>query len=327
MKKPPIFLAGIERSGTSLMYALLATHHGIAMTRRTNLWTYFYNRFGDLNKPANFERCLQVMMQYKRLRLLNPDPDRIRHEFYQGEKTYGRLFALLEEHYAQSQGKNRWGDKSLNTERYVDQIFSAYPGAKVIHMMRDPRDRFASAKTRWKNMKGMAGAGTAMWLQSAKLAKRNQRFYPEQYQIIRYETLVAQPEKTLREVCQFIDEPYDPQMLTMKGSPRLLEKGSNSSYGKREPGKISTDSIARYRKILDPADIAFIQSLAFRDMNQYDYALDNLSFSTTEQIQYLALTWPGNFFRMVAWIIKEAMLDIKGRSLPARRLISNLDTL
>lgn len=326
MQKPPIFLAGIERSGTSLMYALLATHHGIAMTRRTNLWTYFYNRFGDLNNPTNLERCLQVMLQYKRLRLLNPDPDRIRREFHQGEKSYGRLFALLEEHYAQSQGKNRWGDKSLNTERYVDHIFTAYPGAKVIHMMRDPRDRFASAKTRWKNMKGLAGAGTAMWLQSAKLANRNQRVYPEQYQIIRYETLVAQPENTLREVCEFIDEPYDPQMLTMKGSPRLLEKGSNSSYGKREPGKISTDSIARYRKILDPTDIAFIQSQTFKEMNQYDYALDKLRFSTTEQIQYLAFTWPGNWFRMVAWIIKETMLDIKGRNLPARRLISDSNT-
>lgn len=327
MEKPPIFLAGIERSGTSLLYALLASHPAIAMTRRTNLWTYFYNRYGNLNDPANFEQCLSMMMQYKRLRLLNPDPDRIQREFLAGEKSYSRLFALLEEHYAQSQGKDRWGDKSLNTERYVDHIFSAYPGAKVIHMIRDPRDRFASAKTRWKKMKGMAGAGTAMWLQSVNLAQRNHARYPHQYLVIRYETLVAQPEETLSEVCKFIGEPYDPQMLTMKGSPRLLEKGSNSSYGKRKPGAISTDSIARYRKILHPTDIAFIQSIAFKEMGQYDYAIDELNLSTYEQIRYLFLDWPSNLLRMFAWSIKESILNFKGRTLPARRLISNSNAL
>lgn len=327
MDKPPIFLAGIERSGTSLMYALLASHSGIAMTRRTNLWTYFYNRYGDLGKPENLERCLSMMMQYKRLRLLKPDPDRIRREFNTGEKTYARLFSLLEEHFAKSQGKKRWGDKSLNTERYVDQIMAAYPGAKVIHMIRDPRDRFASARTRWKSMKGLAGAGTAMWLQSASLAAKNHARFPDHYKVVRYETLVAQPEETLREICEFIGEPFDPDMLSMKGSQRLLEKGSNSSYGKRRPGTISTDSIARYRKILQPADIAFIQSLSFKEMNKYGYTLDELDFSTSEYLRYFLLDWPINLIRMLAWTTKETVLDLKGRSLPARRLISNLNNL
>ena len=297
------------------------------MTRRTNLWTYFYNRHGDLSQMENFERCLAMMMQYKRLRLLNPDPERIRREFLAGEKTYPRLFALLEEHFAESQGKQRWGDKSLNTERFVDPILAAYPGAKMIHMMRDPRDRFASAKTRWKSMKGLVGAGTAMWLQSAHLARRNQARFPDQYLIIRYETLAAQPEKTLQEVCDFIGEPYDPLMLSMKGSPRLLEKGSNSSYGKRKAGAISTDSIARYRKVLHPTDIAFIQSLAHKEMSNFGYALDDLEFTSGERLRFLMLDWPLNLVRMLAWTTKEAFLNVKGRTLPARRLTSNAHNL
>jgi hypothetical protein len=328
MFKPPIYLAGIERSGTSLMYALLASHPGIAMTRRTNLWTYFYNRYGDISQPENFERCLAMMMQYKRLRLLNPDPERIRHEFLAGEeKTYPRLFALLEEHFAEGQGKPRWGDKSLNTERFVDPILAAYPEAKMIHMMRDPRDRFASARTRWKSMKGLVGAGTAMWLQSAHLAENNQARYPDQYLIIHYETLAAHPEETLQQVCDFIEEPYDPCMLTMKGSPRLLEKGSNSSYGKRKAGAISTDSIARYRKVLHPTDIAFIQSLAQKKMSNFGYPVDDLEFSPGERLRFLIFDWPVNFARMLIWIMKETFLNIKGRSLPARRLISNASQL
>jgi hypothetical protein len=327
MTDAPVYLAGIERSGTSLMYALLASHPRIAMTRRTNLWTYFYNRYGDLSARENFEDCLAMMMRYKRLRVLEPDPERIRREFWQGERTYGRLFALLEDHHAQRLGKPRWGDKSLNTERYVDPIFATFPAAKVIHMIRDPRDRYASARSRWKQMKGMAGAGTAMWLMSADLARKNQRRHPERYKIVRYETLTAQPEATLREICTFIGEEYAPEMLGMEGAPRLLEKGSNSSYGRREPGVIATDSIARYRKVLAPSDIAFIQSLAGKEMLAFDYALDSIHFSIEERLAYLFLDWPRNRLRMAAWVAKETALNLRGRRLPSRRLVRETATL
>ena len=125
MDHGPIFIGGLERSGTSLIYALLASHPNIAMTRRTNLWTYFYNQYGDLGRRDNFERCLNAMLHYKRLVVLKPDPERLRQEFWQGEPTYGRLFALLEQQYADRVGKSRWGDKSLNTERYAEPIFAA----------------------------------------------------------------------------------------------------------------------------------------------------------------------------------------------------------
>ncbi len=105
MNKGPIFIAGLERSGTSLIYALLASHANIAMTRRTNLWTHFYNQYGDISDPANFERCLSMMMRYKRLLVLEPDPEALRQEYWQGETTYARLFALLEEQYANAWAK------------------------------------------------------------------------------------------------------------------------------------------------------------------------------------------------------------------------------
>ena len=37
----------------SLAFALLASHRNISMTRRTNLWTYFYGQYGDLADDAN----------------------------------------------------------------------------------------------------------------------------------------------------------------------------------------------------------------------------------------------------------------------------------
>jgi hypothetical protein len=173
----------------------------------------------------------------------------------------------------------------------------------------------------------MAGAGTAMWLMSADLARKNQRRHPERYKIVRYETLTAQPEATLREICTFIGEEYAPEMLGMEGAPRLLEKGSNSSYGRREPGVIATDSIARYRQVLAPSDIAFIQSLAGKEMLAFDYALDSIHFSIEERLAYLFLDWPRNRLRMAAWVAKETALNLRGRRLPSRRLVRETATL
>lgn len=321
MDRGPVFVAGIERSGTSLIYALLASHPNLAMTRRTNLWTHFYQQYGDLSRAENLERCLAGMLRYKRLVRLKPDPERIRREFWQGDPTYARLFALLEEHHAERLGKSRWGDKSLNTERYADPIFAAYPNARILHMIRDPRDRYASALTRWKVSRGGVGAGTAMWLSSINLARRNQKCYPDRYMIVRYETLASQPEATLREICAFIGEEHTPVMRTMRGAQEFRDRGGNSSYGRREPGGISTSSIGRFRQVLSVRQIAFMQMIAERDMLALDYQPEDNRFSPQDWLLFTLIDVPLNLARMLAWLGREAYLNKAGRSVPSYRIV------
>lgn len=321
MERGPIFVAGLERSGTSLLFALLASHPNIAMTRRTNLWTHFYDQYGDLADEENLERCLQMMMRYKRLLKLQPDPDRLRRDFSQGDRTYPRLFSLLEGQYAERLGRPRWGDKSLNTERYADRILAAYPGARILHMMRDPRDRYASSHARWKVRRGGVGAGTAEWLSSARLARRNQHRYADRYTIIRYETLASEPEETLRWICSFIDEPYAPEMLHMEGAPVFLEKGSNSSYGRREPGVISTDSIGRFRQVLSPRQTAFIQLFAGKEMASFGYGSERLDMRFRERLRYTVWDVPVQTANVAAWRVRETVRDRRGRPVPTYRLV------
>jgi hypothetical protein len=326
MNRGPIFVAGLERSGTSLMYALLATHPNIAMTRRTNMWTYFYDQYGDLSDPENFERCLSKMMVYKRLVKLEPDPERIRREFQQGEATYGRLFALIEEHFAERKGKPRWGDKSLNTERYAEQIFGAYPGARILHMLRDPRDRYASVLKRWGQRRGRVGAGTAMWLSSVHLAEKFRRQYPDQYMIVRYESLASNPTETLKEICGFIDEAYVLGMETMKGAKTFREQGSNSSYGDRKPGVISTSSIGRFRDVLSSRQIAFIQAQAGQEMLAFDYELEPIEFTLSDRLRFLMADWPINKALLTAWRVRAAIRNYRGRDLPDYRIVPRVRT-
>lgn len=324
MDSRPIFIGGVERSGTSLLYALLASHPNIAMTRRTNLWPFFYQQFGDLNKRENLDRCLSMMKQYRRLRIMNPDYERIEQQLRQGSADYIKLFTLIWDQYAEKLGKPRWGDKSLNTERYADVIFKAYPDARILHIVRDPRDRYASALKRWKVIRGGVGSGAGMWLESVRVGYRNMRKYPGQYRFVRYESLAAEPEKLMREICDFIGETYDPVMLSMRGAEAFRDDGGNSSFEQHEPGSISTRSVGRYRKYLTPRWIAFIQATAGREMKALDYPLDDLHLSIRERLLFTSMDLPLNTARLTAWRWRESYLDRVGRPIPESRLVTDV---
>jgi hypothetical protein len=320
MERGPVFVAGLERSGTSLAYALLASHPSIAMTRRTNLWRHFFRQHGDLADRGNLERCLATMRRYKRLAVLNLDFARLRGDFLAGERTYPRLFALLEGQVAERMGRPRWGDKSLHTEHYADDIFEAYPGSRILHMIRDPRDRYASSYARWKVRRGGVGAGTAEWLSSARLARRNERRHPDRYLIVRYETLASEPEASLADICAFIDEPFTREMLSMEGAPDFRERG-NSSYGRRDPGIISTGSIGRFRDILSPRQIAFIQMLAGKEMSSFGYEPEPVSLPRRQSLRLALFDLPVESARLMLWSARERVRDRMGRPLPGYRLI------
>jgi hypothetical protein len=326
----PIFVAGPDRSGTSLIFAFLASHPNISMVRRTNMWRYFHRRYGDLSRPENFERCLHDMVRYNRMKHLSPDADRIRREFQQGQPptdsiggqaTYGRLFALFHKHHAERRGKQRWGDKSLHTEHYVDRVVAEYPNARIIHMVRDPRDRYASVRKRHGKDSARVGAATARWLVSMRTARRNLKRYPDQYLIVRYEDLASQPEETLRRICAFIHEAYTPAMLAMDGAPEHRDTGGNSSFGQIEPGVISTSAIGRFRKVLSSSEIAFIQMFAGRDMEAFGYEREPVRFSLGEKLTFYLVGLPVSLARMLGWLALTVIQIKRGARIPAFRLV------
>ncbi|MEO8509635.1 MAG: sulfotransferase [Chloroflexota bacterium] len=319
----PVFVGGLDRTGTSLIYALLASHPSLAMSRRTNWWTYFYGRFGDLGDDRNVDRCLSVMQRYRRHRKLDPDWDRLRADFVAGERSYGRLFALLEAQHAARLHRPRWGDKSLHTERYASLVFEHFPDARIIHMIRDPRDRYASVLKRWKRVRGGAGASTAAWIASIRLGERNREHYPDRYRLLRYEDLAAEPEATMRSICNFIGEPFEPRMMGMEGAADFRDAGGNSSYERFAEGTISTASIGRYRSVLDPADLGFITSSAAAEMRRHGYEVGSEKAPASGRLRYRLVAWPMNAVRMAGWRAREWLYDRLGRA-PGSETMSEL---
>jgi hypothetical protein len=292
----PIFIGGLSFSGKTPLRLMLSAHPNLSLTRRTKMWPRYYGRYGDLSRPEQLERCLAAMLRSKHIQALGPDVERIRREFRQGEPSYGRLFALFHAHFAERVGKARWGDQLGFVERYVDPIFAAYPEARLIHMIRDPRERYAESVPPGRRRRGKLGWDTARWLHSVGLAARGRRRYPGRYKVVRYESLAAQPEATMRAICAFLDEPYLPALLTLEGAMR---------FGDEADAALPAEGAGRAAAI-SPGDVAFTQLHARRALRDLGYPLAPPGLTLGQRLRYCALDWPANLAGMLAWRTLEA---------------------
>ncbi len=316
----PIVLTGPDRSGTTLLYALLGSHPDVSMVRRTNMWRWFDRRFGDLSEPANLERCLDTMLRYRRLDVLAPDAQRISDEFRQGPATYGRLFDIMHRHRAERYGRARWADKSLHTEFAADRVLGELPEARMIHMVRDPRDRFASIIRRYEGRTKGSGAVMGGWLASIAQGRRNNARHPGRYMFVHYEMLATQTEATLRRICTFLDLRYEPRMLGMDAVVGDAEYNGNSSFGTLGPGTISTRPIGRYRRVLTPRQIAFVQACAGRQMTIHGYELDPVPLTGRDRLTFYGVDAPLNFVRLAGWLTSQRLDDSRNKGVPDHRL-------
>lgn len=247
----PVFIGGLSHSGKTQLRVVLGAHPDISMTRRTYMWDRFYQRFGDLRRERNLDRCLSAMIATEGIKSLRPDVVRIRAEFLEGPTTYARLFSLFHEQHAERLGKERWGDQLGFVERFADPIFDAFPSARMIHMIRDPRGH-AGGKERRRP--GSLGWEMARWLHSADLAQRNRRTYPGRYLVVRYEQLACMPERTVRDVCDFLDEAFVGSMPEAVATVRF-----------------DVDGGTRFRA--SGADLAFVEAHAATELLAFDYAV------------------------------------------------------
>lgn len=287
----PIFIGGLAHSGKTPLRMALSASGAIAFSRRTYMWNRFYMRYGDLSQPQNFRRCLKEMMRYKAIRELCADPTTIETLFAEGQPTYGRLFALFHEQYAQSFGMRRWGDQLGFVERFAAPIFDAYPTARMIHLIRDPRNSCEISQQFARFRPGKVGWYTATWQHSAQLARHNQSHYPGRYLVIKFEKLWADPEETLRELCAFLAEPYQVTML------QQLIPSLPSTYG----GKMTGARVMGAPRRLSGSQRAFIQQYTRRLLHDFDYPIQTPELTPYEQLRHTLWDWPTNQAAMIIW--------------------------
>lgn len=112
-------------------------------------------------------------------------------------------------------GKSRWAEKTPTHIRVLPLLFSTFPDAKVILLLRDGRDVAVSMKKRRED--GFSW-GVRRWLRDNRLGEP---FWSHpRVSVIRYEELVTQPDETARKICAFLEEPFCEEMVRPESKKR-----------------------------------------------------------------------------------------------------------
>lgn len=232
----PIFLGGIAGTGKTRLGSLLGRHSRIVVTRKTYLWRDVYARHGDLADPGSLRRCIAATFAIPAVRAMDLDPAQVAAQMSAGPPSYAHLFDVIHGLHAAAVGKVRWCDQLGLVEAYAAPIYAAYPNARFIHMVGDPRRIQPSTRT-----PGVAGWAVGKWLTSIDLAKRNSLRYRDQYLVLRHEDLSGDEEATLRDLCRFLDEELEPSMLVRPPPPPPAASRANVRFIEAAAGGAMAD--------------------------------------------------------------------------------------
>jgi hypothetical protein len=207
---PAPFVVGVPRSGTTLLRLLLDAHPDLAIPSETG----FAFVLGALPPDASRDDLFDGLVGLHTWGDLGVSRDDLAAEFArllpasagEGLRAFYRL-------YAAQRGKSRWGDKTPVHVEYMDVLAEALPEARFVHIVRDGRGVAAS----WRGLAFAPGDGSieaiaTAWSTGVEAAQRMGAGLPH-YREVRYEQLVDDPEATLRELCDFLELPFDGAML------------------------------------------------------------------------------------------------------------------
>lgn len=260
----PIFIVGPPRSGTSLLSAIIGSHSRIACGPETDLFSAIpVARAKQIALEPNWhEKAIEQLERVK-----YPDGKSLSHHFgvtvdqlrshLSKEKcSVQSIYSAIPASFAWLQSKARWAEKTPRHLFYVEQIRELFPDAKIIRIVRDPRDSIPSVV---KNI-GLSDSLIGEFYRWASVYAKSDPFFREDKGgiTVRYEDLVQNPEKEVTAICEFIGEAFEPRMLNRAGADHV--RVATETWKRDIDKEITADNIYGWRSKLDP-DIAKTASL------------------------------------------------------------------
>jgi hypothetical protein len=218
MAPGPLFVVSMWRSGSSLLYALLNKHPQVALMYEADLL---------LLKPV-FLKPKSLCDWTERWEFWNEAFHRhglSATDIPPGIADFPGAFAAAHQLYARRRGATIWGDKSPNYYDRLNEMADDFPEARFILVWRDPAGtansilRAAALGNSYFGRKGAAHCG----LLGYEVFKQEcDRLLARGKQVcqVNYEDLLLETDSVMREVCAFLQIPYDSSLSNLEGADR-----------------------------------------------------------------------------------------------------------
>lgn len=281
LEEKPIFVIGAERSGTTLLMAMLGCHPRIAVPEVGWLFPRFYPylySYGNLGDEDNLRTLADEMLFGLNVHMwgmdLNPRTavDVLLSNLR--ERSFAGVYCAMHELYSEKNGnKPRWGQKTPHNLYFVGPIKECFPNAQFVFITRDGRDASADyLESSFGPMNIFAAAESWKLCQNAVTPWR-EVLSPDDWMDVQYETLVREPERILRDVCTFLGEDYAPEMLEFHKTEFCQNRGCTKDH--KPLGKpVSDKYIGIYKQLLSLRDQQVFAAVAGQELVESGYSLD-----------------------------------------------------
>jgi len=265
----PVFLFSLPRSGSTLLQRILASHTEICSTAEPwVLLPYIYARKkeGLLSEYSHVEGYKALNEFIGKLPGTDKDFNSLFRQFIYG--LYEDLCVNNEIYFI---------DKTPRYFLIIPEIIEIFPDAKFIFLFRNPAHVFASIISTFGNGKLNRLHGNMIDIQVGPraLASGYQLIGENSYKL-RYEDLVTDPERYVKDVFAYLGVRHEPGVLNMFSKTRL-DGTMGDNTGTKKYMSISTESLSSWRWVINSAVRKRFMIHALNNIDAETYALHGYS--------------------------------------------------
>ncbi len=328
--KPILFVTGASRSGTTMLARMFGGHSRILALNETHY-------FGSLCDPENAhavvsestaeELATALISRHRRGLWCGVPTAQERFEaaaiisgLSLAERNPFEIFFTAARYLAAESGKAVACEQTPRNIFYARKLLERYPGAYVVHIVRDPRGVLASQKNRWK----LRELGAAH-LPAREMIRNRINYHPiticrlwteanneavgleghERFRIVRFEDLAAAPEEKARELCHLLQVSFEPQMLD------LPQWGSSNLSHTSESRGVSKDVVDRWGRVLSPSEVQVCEAMTAGLMSRFGYVLHTSGSLKSLKAIPSFLSYPFHVAAVLAFNPSRAMIQMK----------------
>jgi hypothetical protein len=282
--RPPVFIIGNPRSGTTLLRLMLANHKNIIIPPECGFAVWFYEKYrSDVFSKTVVDEFVRDISTARKIETWNLDYAKLTEYIIKSNAvTYPQAVSAVYEFYGQSLGRSfhRWGD--------IDTLHAMYPLAQFVHIVRDGRDIACSYKVLGKSksiskyapdLPASISEIALEWSQNIQKIRRSFEKLPgEQTFEVRYEDLVSQPSRELQKICQFLEEPYDPEMglYYLRNQQEHQEPVEFLQWKAKTIERPTVSEVGKYKRELTGAEVEEFERISASILKTYDYSIWDL---------------------------------------------------
>ncbi|NJN43940.1 MAG: sulfotransferase [Anaerolineae bacterium] len=275
----PIIVTGCRRSGTTLLNTILERHPDLLV--HPNEPQFFLELFQMFGKQiTNLDQAITHVTEHPYC------SEAITKEGL--SRTFPGVSAVSLQEFAQIY-LQIWGGQGMEKTRpvikhpalilYLDLVFYLFPGAKIIHLVRNPHANISSQRIRWPSASLWECIG--WWRDAARAGHELFQNQPEICFELSYENLVNNPEEQLHRLCDFLDIPFSEKLLDFDLQKRIYSPGEEKTGNPMYEEPLKKDA---WKQALSPVEVALIERECNGEMAWWGYDAYNPKVSTTKLV-------------------------------------------